>query len=475
MNGPIRRVIYVIFIGLGLLLLSTGYIQAVASARYRTDPANSRVLIAQADKERGAIVDRAGAILAASEETSATQRSFTRKYPLGVLTSHPIGYSTVLFGESGVEAAFSARLRSRQDLAISDMLTAMFGGDLRPQSLRLSLDSTLQQLAAAGLGDRFGAIVALDPTTGAVLAWVSQPGFDPTRVPDPAYASEVENDPTSPLVDRVRSATYPPASLFKLIVAAEAIESEVATAETTFPDLRGLELPGSTAVLRNSGGDTCSGGGEVSLRTALVKSCNVPFASLAMTLGADAIGARAELFGFNRPIPFGLPTVQSVFPDYSADLAALAQAGIGERDVRATPLQMAMVAAGIANDGEVMQPFLADAVFDADGEVMEQHTPSPLGRVMSPSTANTLTEMMVGVVDSGTGTRARISGIRIAGKTGTSEAGTNPPAWFIGFAPADDPIIAVAILVEGGGVDGSGGTIAAPIARELFEYWLLER
>jgi peptidoglycan glycosyltransferase len=381
----------------------------------------------------------------------------------------------VLFGEAGVEAAFSARLRSRQDLAISDMLTAMFGGDLRPQSLRLSLDATLQRLAAEGLGDRLGAIVALDPKTGAVLAWVSRPGFDPTRIPDPAYASEVEADPTSPLVDRARSATYPPASTFKLIVAAEAIESALANADTPFPDLVGLELPGSTAILRNAGGDTCAGGGEVTLFTAVVRSCNIPFASLAMTLGSDAIRARAELFGFNSPIPFGLSTVASVFPDYSSDLAALAQAGIGERDVRATPLQMALVAAAIANDGEVMRPFLIEAVFDADGDPLDQQDPIALGRAISPSTADILTEMMVEVVERGTGTRTRIQGIRVAGKTGTSEAGTNPPAWFLGFAPADDPIIALAIVVEGGGVDGSGGTIAAPIARTLFEYWLLER
>ncbi len=475
MNGPIRRVVYALFVGMALLLLSTTYIQAVAAPKYRSDPANSRVLIAQADKERGAIVDRNGLILATSEETSSARRSFTRKYPLGEITSHPVGYSTVLFGEAGVEAAFSDRLRSRQDLAISDMLTAMFGGDLRPQSLRLSLDATLQQVAAESLGDRLGAIVALDPKTGGILAWVSHPGFDPTRIPDPAYASAVEADPTSPLVDRARSATYPPASTFKLIVAAEAIESGVATPDTLFVDLRGLELPGSTAILRNAGGDFCAGGDDVDLRTALVRSCNIPFASLAMTLGSDAIGSRAALFGFNAPIPWGLPTLASVWPDYSGDLAALAQAGIGERDVRATPLQMALVAAGIANDGEVMLPFLLDAIFDADGEVLEQQVPRPFGRAMAPSTANALTELMVGVVERGTGTRARVSGIRVAGKTGTSEAGTNPPAWFVGFAPADEPIIALAVVVEGGGVDGSGATIAAPMARRLFEYWLLGR
>ncbi len=475
MNGPIRRVVYAIFIGLGLLLLSTAYIQGVDAARYRTDPANSRVLIAEADKERGAIVDRNGSILAASEATSSAQRSFTRKYPLGEIAAHPIGYSTVLFGETGVEAAFSTRLRSRQDLAISDMLTAMFGGDLRPQSLRLSLDSELQRRAVAAMGDRLGAIVALDPTSGAVLAWVSRPGFDPTRIPDPAYASQVEADPTSPLVDRVRSATYPPASTFKLIVAAEAIESGLASPDTSFPDLAGLELPGSTAVLHNADGGTCAGGGEVTLEVAFIRSCNVPFADLGMSLGNGAIADRAELFGFNSPIPFGLPTVASVWPDYSADDAALAQASIGERDVRATPLQMALVAAAIANDGELMEPFLLEAVFNADGDPVEQHQPTALGRTMSPSTANTLTEMMVGVVANGTGARAAIGGIRVAGKTGTSEAGANPPAWFVGFAPADNPVIAVAIMIEGGGIDGSGGRVAAPIARALFEYWLLGR
>lgn len=475
MNGPIRRVVYALFVGLGLLLLSTTYIQAVAASRYRTDPANSRVLIAESEKERGAIVDRSGVILAMSEETSATRRSFTRKYPLGAVTAHPVGYSTVLFGETGIEAAFSARLRSRQDLTISDLLMAMFGRDLRPQSLRLSLDVVLQELAGEALGDRLGAVVAIDPKTGAILAWVSQPGFDPSRIPDPAYASEMEADPTAPLVDRARWATYPPASTFKLIVAAEALESGVADAETTFPDLAGLELPGSTFVLRNAGEGTCDGGGEVTLHTAIVKSCNIPLAGLAMTLGSDAIASRASLFGFGEALPFDLPTVPSVFPDYSTDPAALAQAGIGERDVRATPLQMALVAAAIANDGVVMEPFLIDAIFDSEGDPLDQTLPTALGRAMTPATADILTEMMVEVVERGTGTRARLSGVRVAGKTGTSEAGANPPAWFLGFAPADDPIIALAIVVEGGGVDGSGGTVAAPIARKLLEYWLLGR
>lgn len=475
MNGPIRRVVYAIFVSLGLLLLSTTYIQAVAADRYRTDPANSRVLIAEADKERGAIVDRAGVILAMSEETSAARRSFTRKYPLGEVTSHPIGYSTVLFGETGIEAAFSTRLRSRQDLTISDLLTAMFGGDLRPQSMRLSLDAGLQALAVELMGDRLGSIVAIDPTTGGVLAWASRPGFDPNRIPDPAYASELEADPTAPLVDRARWATYPPASTFKLIVAAEALESGVAGADTTFPDLAGLELPGSTFILRNAGEGTCAGGGEVTLHTAIVKSCNIPMAGLAMTLGSEAIASRAALFGFGEPIPFDLPTVPSVFPDYSSDPAALAQAGIGERDVRVTPLQMAWVAATIANDGVVMEPFLSDALFDSEGDLLEQMLPGAVGRAMTPATANILTEMMVDAVEEGTATQARLSGVRVAGKTGTSEAGTNPPAWFIGFAPADDPIIALAIVIEGGGVGGSGGTVAAPIARDLFAYWLLGR
>jgi peptidoglycan glycosyltransferase len=431
MNGPIRRVVYGLFVGLALLLVATTYIQAIASGRYRTDPANSRVLIAENSKERGSIVDRNGILLATSEESSATRRTFTRKYPLGSLTAHPIGYSTVLFGERGIEEAYSSELRSRQDLSISDILIALFGGDLRPESLRLTLDAPLQQAAADALGERPGTIVALDPATGAVLAWVVRPTYDPARITDPAYASELEGDPTSPLLDRAREALYPPASTFKLVVAAEALD-------------------------------------------AIARSCNVPFAALALQLEATAVQERAELFGFNAELPFDLDTVASVVPDHTDDPAARAQSAIGERSVRATPLQMALVAATIANGGEVLSPYLVDAVFDADGKAVEVTDPTTIGRAISTSTAAFLSEAMVLAVEEGTATRAGVGGIRIAGKTGTSEAGSNPPVWFVGFAPADNPTIAIAILVEGGGVDGSGGSIAAPMARQVFRHWLLD-
>lgn len=474
MNGPIRRVVYGLFVGFALLLVATAYIQSVASTRYRTDPANSRVLIAENSKERGSIVDRNGILLATSEESSATRRTFTRKYPLGPLTAHPIGYSTVLFGERGLEDAYSSELRSRQDLSISDVLIALFGGDLRPQSLRLTLDAPLQEAAADALGERPGTIVALDPRTGAVLAWVVQPSFEPARITDPAYASELADDPTSPLLDRAREALYPPASTFKLIVAAEALESGLVDAGSLLPDLASIQLPQTETVLRNAGGSVCVNGGEVSLATAIARSCNVPFASLALQLEPGAVRARAGLFGFGAELPFDLPVAISVVPDHADDPAARAQSAIGERSVRATPLQMALVAAAIANGGEVPTPYLVDAVFDGDGDIVEQTSPVVLDRAMSSATAAYLTEAMVLAVDEGTATRAGVSGIRIAGKTGTSEAGSNPPVWFVGFAPADAPTIAIAILVEGGGVDGSGGSIAAPMARDVLRHWLLD-
>lgn len=474
MNGPIRRVVYGLFVGLALLLVATTYIQAIASGRYRTDPANSRVLIAENSKERGSIVDRNGILLATSEESSATRRTFTRKYPLGSLTAHPIGYSTVLFGERGIEEAYSSELRSRQDLSISDILIALFGGDLRPESLRLTLDAPLQQAAADALGERPGTIVALDPATGAVLAWVVRPTYDPARITDPAYASELEGDPTSPLLDRAREALYPPASTFKLVVAAEALESGLVDASSLLPDIASIQLPQTETVLRNAGGTVCANGGEISLAIAIARSCNVPFAALALQLEATAVQERAELFGFNAELPFDLDTVASVVPDHTDDPAARAQSAIGERSVRATPLQMALVAATIANGGEVLSPYLVDAVFDADGKAVEVTDPTTIGRAISTSTAAFLSEAMVLAVEEGTATRAGVSGIRIAGKTGTSEAGSNPPVWFVGFAPADNPTIAIAILVEGGGVDGSGGSIAAPMARQVFRHWLLD-
>ena len=471
MNGPIRRLTYALFVAIGLLALATTFIQSVRAEALRTDPNNPRVILSLAGKERGAIVSADGVVLAVSDIVEGSDRRFTRSYPEGEPFAWPVGHTTALFGESGLEASYSDQLRSRQDLTISDILTAVFGGDLRPNSLGLTVDAALQAVAEQALGDHEGAVVALDPNTGAVLTWVSHPGYDPQAfADDPTVARSVAEADDQPLLDRGARVLSPPASTFKLVVAAAALETGEWGPDDLLPDPAEYQLPGSSAVMRNPSGEACNSGPEVSIREALVRSCNIPFAELAIDIGSSVVVGAAEGFGWNEDLDIDLPTVQSSFPDPGGDDAALAQSAIGEKDVRATTLQMATVAATIAADGVRYRPYLVQSIFDADGELVEATEPEQLGVAISQTTADELTEMMVAVVDRGTGTAASLPGVPVAGKTGTSEVG---PAWFVGFAPATDPQIAIAVVVLDPGQDGSGGRTAAPIARAVLAEWML--
>ncbi len=358
----------------------------------------------------------------------------------------------------------------------------LLGGDLRPKSIQLTIDHGLQEIAYTALGDQRGSVVAIRPATGEVLAMVSRPSFDPNLFLDSEAIVTREGmlaDPAEPLANRSTNRTYPPGSTFKVIVTAAAIESGTAGPETLFPDPLELELPGTIEVIRNFDRQVCGSGTEVNLQTAFRRSCNTVFGALGLQLGGETLGLQAEAFGFNQDTPFEIPVLNSVFPapsEFSNDLPALAQSAIGQRDVRATPLEMAMVAGAVANDGIIMGPMLVSRVFDADGAVVSQTEPELLQRAVSPSTASIISDLMERVVASGTGTRATVPNVRVAGKTGTAETGVGPPhVWFIGFAPVEQPTIALAVLVESGGEAGenaTGGSVAAPIAQEILAYWV---
>ncbi len=484
MNGPIRRLALTVLVGLGLVLGSATWFQVLGADRYRSDPRNARPAISRSVKERGVIVTGDGTILAESLPDEDDPRSFARRYPEGEAFAPVVGYTSLLVGDAGLEAAYADELRSRRDLTISDLIAVLLGRDLRPLSLQLTLDPELQRTAYEALAGRRGAVVALDPATGAVLALVSSPSFDPeTLLGSDAVdrRRDLLDDPDQPLLDRATRSLYPPASTFKVLVAAAAFDAGVAGPESEYPDLTEFPLPGSTATIRNFTGRTCGDGTTVTVQTAFVRSCNTTFAALALDVGAEPLARTAEAAGFDRDLRFPWEVARSTFPLdlVRRDPAALAQSGIGERDVRATPLTMAMVAAAVANGGETMAPFLVRQVFDADGEAVDVTQPTTLGRAMSPATAAVLGGLMELVVTEGTGRRAAVPGLRVAGKTGTAASPEGPPhAWFIGFAPVERPRIAVAVLVESGGDVGesaTGGTVAAPIARALFERFLATR
>lgn len=481
MNGAIRKLAAVTLVAFLLLVLNVTFVQALAGPRYRDDPRNTRVVLGLAGKERGSIVTRDNVSVAESVTDEDDPRRYSRRYLYDDVYAHTVGFTSLLFGDTGIEATYAQDLRSRRDLTISDLISALLGRDLRAHSLQLTLDHRLQTSAYQALEGLNGSIVALDPRTGEMLAFASRTSFDPNTMTGADAAPNrvlLLDDPDQPLLNRGSRQSYPPGSTFKVITAAAALEQGLAGPESTFEDPLALVLPGSTSVIRNADQRPCGNGEEVTLEDAFRRSCNTIFGQLAMDVGAEALYRTAEAFGFNQEIPFDIGVLTSLMPAptiIGADLAALAQTGLGQRDVQATVLQMALVAAAVANEGLIMEPRLVATVVDADGDPVQMPQPTEFRRAVSPGTALILADLMERVVTDGTATRAQIPGVRVAGKTGTAESGDGPPdVWFIGFAPVESPTIAVAVLVEGGsaGEGATGSTVAAPIGRLIIETWL---
>jgi len=482
MNRPIRMMASAVFVALAVLVGAATYHQVIVGPDYRDDPRNVRVATSQTGRERGTIITADGVVVAESKADPADPLVFGRSYPEGSLYGHTVGYTTFLFGSKGIESTYSDDLVSYRDATISGVIQAILGGDVRPRGLRLTIEHQLQEIAAEALGDQRGAVVALDPTTGAILAMVSTPGFDPNTLTGTGAGptgEALETDPAEPLLNRATAAAYPPGSTFKIITTAAALEAGVASAGTPFPNPVELELPGSTATISNFDGQACGAGSEVPLSAAFSSSCNTIFGMIGMQVGAERLVGTAESFGFNAEVPLEIRSIESSIPSadsFEFDVPGLAQSAIGQRDVLATPLQMALAAAAVANQGEIMVPYVVAEVFNSEGIVEEATEPVVWQRATSPAAATALAGLMESVVTSGTGRRASVPGIRIAGKTGTAEVpDSSPHAWFVGYGPvgatAEDPQIAVAVLVESGGDAGeaaTGGTVAAPIAQLVF-------
>jgi len=480
MNTPIRRLAFVLLAVLGLIVLDLTYLQVIAGPRYRDDLRNPRVAAARSSTERGPIVTREGIVLAESTPDEDSAQTFTRSYPEGSLYAHAVGYTTLLFGSAGLERQYARNLSSDSDLTISGVIDALLGREQGAEGIRLTLSHSVQQSARQALGDQPGAVVAIEPSTGEVLALYSSPSFDPSSLlgESPAAGDALAADPRSPLRDRAIDQILAPGSVFKVVTAAAALEGGFANPDTLYDDPLAFELPGSTAVIRNADRGTCGDGTRVDLATAFRRSCNTVFGQIGVETGAEPIAGIAEAFGFNNAIPFDLPVLASSFPvePLLDDPAATAQSAIGQRDVQATPLQMALVAAVIANDGVLVRPYVVSERFDRDLNVIAQTDPLDLRRAVSPGTAAALSDMMQDVVASGTGRSAQIPGAVVGGKTGTAQIpGSAPHAWFIGFATVEDRSVAVAVVVENGGDAGdagTGGTVAAPVARAVMEAWL---
>ena len=461
------------------LFVSSTAIQVIAADELRADGRNSRTLYASYSAERGPIlVD--GAPIAFSVP-SDDEYKYLRTYSNGPLYAPVTGYFTLNQGNAGIEGELNSYLAGTSNSQFLDQVNSILTGQSpRGAAVELTIDPVIQQVAWDALGDLTGAVIAINPKTGEIIAMVSKPTFDPNSLAghDTDLVIDTYNqllsDPAGPLFNRTLAGELdPPGSTFKLVVASTALESGSYTPESAFPNPSSLQLPESDAVITNAGGDTCGGTPTVTIATAFRLSCNIPFAELGLALGDREIRDQANRFGFNESVDVPLSSTPSVYPRALDDPQTMLSA-FGQSSVRASPLQIAMVSMAIANSGTLMQPTLVESIVSSDLTVLKSLQPEVFSQAISQPTAVSMTQMMVDAVSNGAGSNARIDGVAVAGKTGTAENGEGEPytLWFTGFAPANDPQVVVAVVVQNGGGLGqssTGNQLAAPIARKVLE------
>lgn len=465
-----------------VLFVQLNRVTVFGAQELKDNPANNRSILRDFDAPRGTIVTADEVIVARSESTPEGSRfAQARTYPEGDLFAHTVGYFSLNLGATGVEDTYNAELAGRTlDLSFRDFDDLFVDRD-RVGDVRLTLRADVQRVARDLLGERQGSVVALDPRSGELLALWSWPSFDPNAVATQDFGAAndafavFQADERDPLLAKSYRERFFPGSTFKVVTAGAGLASgQVTPDQPTYPVAREYTPPQTNRPLRNFGGSSCGG----DLFDILRVSCNTAFAQMAIDLGEDQMVDTAEAFGFNAAPPIDLPApARSAFPtDFDQNLPALAQAGIGQNDVSATPLQMAMVAAAVANEGRIMTPRVVADIRDDDNTVVDDPEPTQWRRAVSAEHADVLRRAMVEVATRGTARNLAIPGVEVGGKTGTAQLGTDPPrshAWIIGFAgpPGQPPSVAVAVLVEGqpGASEQTGGQVAAPIARAVME------
>jgi peptidoglycan glycosyltransferase len=462
-SGLIRKfsiIVLACFLAFSLWLL---FLQLKLCPSLREEHGDPRLWVLEKRVLRGGIYTREGENVATSLRQGET---VVRCYPYGDLYCHILGYHSRRLGKWGLEGEYDAYLLGLKGDFRSSLLLRSGSSDLHGHNLYLTIDHQLQELAGQLLASYQGAAVVLNPKTGEILALVSTPGFDP----NPEYLEknweQIRNDSRHPLLNRATLGLYPPGSVFKIVTAALGIERFPGLAGEVFSCRGEIVVAGRT--LRD-----LRPHGKVDLKEALAVSCNSYFASLGLRLGAERFSSGLRVFGWGEELPFELPTAKVPLPEKSLTSAnALAEAAVGQGKILVTPLFMALVTAALGNNGVMMEPFLVQEIRSSRNEVLWKRSPRVWRRVCSPEVAAQVKEAMVEVVNSGTGTAASLPGIQVAGKTGSAENPRGRPhAWFVAFAPAENPSVAVSVIIENG---GEGGKVAAPIARKLIALALSE-
>ena len=488
MDRQIRRLALALGVLFAVLFAQLNYMQVFAASTIFNNPANEKRRIVQDFKvRRGEILARDGHTVLADSIPTSGELKYLRRYPQGSLYGHITGFDSFVYGPTRLESTYDDFLAARAtELLPSTIEDEILNRPKRGGTVVTTIDPRLQQVAEQALSSaqtHGGAVAALDPRTGEVLALVSIPSYDPNPLSShsqkgirAAMKQLKPRSATTPLLSDATDQLFAPGSTFKLIDTAAALEAGL-TPNTKFPNPAQLSLPQTSHKLSNFGGEHCLGGAPtITLEEALVISCNVTFAELGLRLGTARIYDQAKKFGFDGHVPFDVPFATGNFPSPSQvpdNTPGLAFSAIGQQDVTANPLQMALVGAAIANGGVEMEPHLVREILDPQGVPIKTIGPKAYGRPISPQTAAIETSLMEQVVQRGTGTPAQIPGVPVAGKTGTAETpGGAPHAWFVAFAPAQHPRIAVAVVVLNGGSLGSeatGGQVAAPVARAVIQ------
>lgn len=514
MNRQIRQLGAGLLAAYVVLFAQLNWIQFFNADTYREHPSNSRPLVADFGAPRGEIRAADGTVLASSVELDQGPFDRLREYPLGELFSEVTGFFSFDSGSDGLEQVWDDELRGDRN-QLADGLRELLGGDSTTADVTTTLSVELQMAARDALGERRGSVVLLDAQSGAIQALWSWPSYDPNPLAsvDTDLARRARQvllaDERSPLLPRTTRELFFPGSSFKVVTASAGLEKRVVTLdEPVFESTTGYVAPLTTNVLSNFAGGSCGG----PLRELIRRSCNAGMAQLAVELvGSEALVETAEAYGFNRIPPLGLPgVVASVMPtdfgdrlgtdvEVAPELLAqlddsfeivpltdnapvLAQAAVGQFEVKATPLQMALVAAAIANDGVVPNPHVVKTVVDSEGAILFRSDLDPWREAVRPSTAAALREAMIAVVESGTGQRLAVEGLVVGGKTGTAQLGSDQEAthaWVIAFAGenADRPDVAIAVIIEADAAIGeqTGGRVAAPVAQQVLAAWAATR
>jgi penicillin-binding protein A len=472
MNRPIIRLYGFVVVLFALLIGFTSRWTVFEASSLRANALNKRGVLQQQRIDRGEIVAASGAVLARS--VRGPEGTFKRTYPSGSEFTHAVGYSYITLGQAGIERYRSAALNGQIGTSVQSILDQLQGRKLKGNNVLTTLRPAAQRTAIAALGEHEGAVVALQPRTGAVEVMASTPGYNANALSSTSAYERLTREPSSPLVNRALQFGYAPGSTFKVVTATAAIDSGQYTPESTVDGRN--EVPISGVPLKNDNNESL---GQITLTQALAKSVNTVYAQVAEHLGKQTMARYMTRFGFGRKPRLDYPSEEmSASGEYrkgrvlspTSTYVDVGRMGIGQDKLQVTPLQMAEVAAAVANHGTLMTPHLASAIVEPDGRVVQRISPRTQAVVMKPSTAVAVTTMMEAVVTEGTGTSAQIPGVQVAGKTGTAETqigGAINNVWFIAFAPAQSPTVAVAVTLKG--VPGQGAAFAAPVAKQVME------